>query len=126
MRNLVDKPIKLEDALAKFGSLLKHTRAFYVLMPSLEQGEVFKFGVAGISTGNAYNRINEYRINYGEFDSKNGCKGVMLYYLGMTEYNRLVLAEKSNVVKKFQNERALRLRFSADFDEFGGDTKDGV
>ena len=124
MRNLVDKPMKLEDALAKFGSLLKHTRAFYVLMPSLEQGEVFKFGVAGISTGNAYNRINEYRINYGEFDSKNGCKGVMLYYLGITEYNRLVLAERSQV---FQIELKLKQKYKSTTEErAGGATNRGT
>ena len=100
MRNLITKgPMRLEDALKEFGPQLRHTRAFYVLQPNLEQGEVFKFGVAGISTGNAYNRVNEYRINYGEFDAKNQCKGVLIYYLGVTEYNRLVLAEKSQVFK---------------------------
>lgn len=109
--------MKLEDALAKFGSLLRHTRAFYVLQANLEQGEVFKFGVAGISTGNAYNRINEYRINYGEFDSKNGCKGVMLYYLGITEYNRLVLAEKSQV---FQIELKLKQKYNSTTEERAG------
>ncbi|UYE94494.1 hypothetical protein PGVV14_0016 [Preplasmiviricota sp. Gezel-14T] len=97
--------IRLEDFLKTHGSKLKHTRALYVVAPNMEKNKVYKFGIAGTNTGNAYQRLNEYVILYGENDKKNTCKGVLIHYCGTTEYNRLVLPEKSKV---FQLELKLK------------------
>ena len=103
--------IKLEDFLLQYGSKLKHTRALYVVSPNMEKNKVYKFGIAGTNTGNAYGRLNEYVILYGENDKKNTCKGVKNHYCGITEYNRLVLPEKSKV---FQLELKLKQDLKAE------------
>jgi len=103
--------IKLEDFLLQYGSKLKHTRALYVVSPNMEKNKVYKFGIAGTNTGNAYGRLNEYVILYGENDKKNTCKGVKIHYCGITEYNRLVLPEKSKV---FQLELKLKQDLKAE------------
>ena len=92
-----EQGIKLEDFLQINGSKLRHSRALYVVAPKMEKNKVYKFGIAGTNTGNAYSRLNEYVILYGENDKNNCCKGVMIHYCAITEYNRLVLAEKSQV-----------------------------
>jgi len=97
MRKLVDSPMDLSDFLEKYGEHLKHVRAFYILEPLLEKGKTIKFGVAGISTGNAYNRFNEYAIIYGKRTKSNNCKGVIVHYVGITEYDRHVQPQQSQV-----------------------------
>ena len=107
MRELIrsEVGIKLEDFLLQYDSKLKHTRALYVLSPNMEKNKVYKFGIAGTNTGNAYQRLNDYLIMYGKNDKDNTCKGVKIHYCGITEYNRLVLPEKSKV---FQLELKLK------------------
>ena len=92
-----EKGIRLEDFLKMHAPKLRHSRAFYVVAPNMEKKSIYKFGVAGTNTGNAYHRLNEYVILYGENDTKNSCRGVVIHYCAITEYNRLVLAEKSQV-----------------------------
>jgi hypothetical protein len=100
MKNLVPSGgMELATFLDKYGSQLRHTRVLYVVEPNLEKGKVVKFGIAGENTGNAYARLNEYVINYGKSDSKNKCKGVKIWYCGVTEYSRDVTPTQSQVHK---------------------------
>ena len=52
-----------------------------------------------MNTGDAYARLKEYEILYGEYDKKNKCKGVKIWFCGITEYNRLVEAPNTQVQK---------------------------
>ena len=101
MRNLLEnsKPMYMKQFLAKYENELTHKRALYVVAPNLEKNEACKFGIAGSSSGNAYRRLNEYRILYGDKDKNNECKGVLIYYCGVTEYNRLVEITNTQVYK---------------------------
>tara|TARA_B110000046_G_scaffold39369_1_gene43342 strand:+ start:207 stop:470 length:264 start_codon:yes stop_codon:yes gene_type:complete len=69
MRDLLEgneKGMDLHEFLIKFGGKLRHVRAMYIVEPNLEKGKVIKFGIAGTNTGNAYARLKEYEILYGE------------------------------------------------------------
>lgn len=113
MRNLLEKQkaMYMEDFLEKYKEELKHKRALYVVVPNLEKDEATKFGIAGTSSGNAFRRLNEYRILYGEKDRQNPCKGVKIYYCGITEYNRLVELTHTQVYKI---EKKLKDKFNAE------------
>ena len=97
MRVLLDKTTDLREVLNKHGSSLRNVRAFYIVEPLLEKGKSIKFGIAGMSSGNAYQRFNEYSVLYGEKTKDNDCKGVLVHFVGITEYDRLVKPEKSQV-----------------------------
>lgn len=97
MRVLMDRTMDLREFLTKFASSLRNVRAFYIVEPLLEKGKTIKFGVAGMSSGNAYHRFNEYSVLYGDRMKDNECKGVLVHFVGITEYDRLVQPEKSQV-----------------------------
>lgn len=97
MITLIDRPMDLEDFLQKYGSSLRNHRAFYIVEPLLEKDKTIKFGVSGMNSGNAYQRLSEYLIVYGKRTKTNDCKGVIVHYVGVTEYNRLVQPERSQV-----------------------------
>ena len=104
MRSLVDRPTDLKDVLQRHGAELSaHARAFYIIEPRLEKNSIIKFGVAGMGSGNAYSRLNEYRILYGETKKGNECQGVIVHYIGITAYDRLVRAEHTQVYKLEQH-----------------------
>ena len=112
MKELINsvKGIRLEDFLQMHAPKLRHSRAFYVVAPNMEKKSIYKIGVAGVNTGNSFHRLNEYVILYGKHDTTNSCRGVVIHYCGITEYNRLVLAEKSQV---FQLELKLKQPLNA-------------
>jgi len=97
MRVLLDKPMDLREFLTKFAHSLRNVRALYIVEPLLEKGKTIKFGVAGMSSGNAYHRLQEYAVTYGDRTKDNDCKGVLVHFVGITEYDRLVQPEKSQV-----------------------------
>jgi hypothetical protein len=101
LRNLLEnqKGMELDKFIDKFSDKLKHTRVLYVIQPNMEKGEVAKFGIAGNKTGYALNRLNEYVINYGKRDPDNDCRGCMIYYCGITEYNRQVDETRTQVFR---------------------------
>lgn len=111
MRVLLDKrQMDLKDFLAQYGSQLKNVRAFYIVEPLLEKGKTIKFGIAGMSTGNAYHRLNQYQVLYGEKTKQNNCKGVIVHYVGVTEYNRQVQMERSQI---YQLEKFLKTEYKS-------------
>lgn len=110
MRVLVDRPTDLRDFLTRLGGELNNVRALYIVEPLLEKGQMIKFGVAGMSSGNAYNRLNDYAITYGDKTKANDCKGVIVHFVGVTEYNRHVQIEKSQV---YQLERYLKQTYKS-------------
>ncbi len=97
MRVLLDKTTDLREFLNKHEDRLRNVRAFYIVEPLLEKGKTIKFGVAGMSSGNAYHRFQEYSVTYGDQTKDNDCKGVLVHFVGITEYDRLVQPEKSQV-----------------------------
>jgi hypothetical protein len=97
MRALIKTPIDLAEFLKKYGHELRGVRAFYIVEPLLEKGANIKFGVAGMDSGNAYERFRSYQIAFGNKAKDNPCKGVIVHYVGITEYNRLVERPKSEV-----------------------------
>ena len=100
MKNLIgNKGMRLDDALIKFKNELKSKRVLYVLEPNMEKGDIVKFGIAGMDRGKSIERLKQYAITYGKEDSKNKCKGVWLWFLGTTQYNRLVEPKNSKVFK---------------------------
>jgi hypothetical protein len=86
----------------------KHKRVLYVIQATQDKGNVTKFGIAGMDSGNPYSRLNEYVTMYGNIGS-NACEGVKIFFLGVTEYNRLVEAKNSKV---FKIEKLLKEKFS--------------
>ncbi len=98
MKVLVNSPTDLSSFLRQYGHRLRNVRAFYVVEPLLERGKHFKFGVAGITSGNAYHRVSEYEIIYGK-KGQTDCTGVILHYLATTEYNPRVEGTDSQVYR---------------------------
>ena len=99
MKTLVKTPMDLGDFLRKHIALIKHKRLFYIIEPRLEQGKTIKFGIAGIDSGNPFNRLKEYMLTYGETDPENPCRGVIVHYIGVTEYERHVRYKNSEVFR---------------------------
>jgi len=89
----------LDKALKIYKEKLKHKRVFYVIQANLDKEAVTKFGIAGMTSGNPYSRLNEYVLMYGKYDKDNDCLGVKIFFLGYTEYNRLVEVPNSKVFK---------------------------
>jgi len=110
MRVLVDRPMDLRDFLTRYGGQLSNVRLLYIVEPLLEKGKMVKFGVAGMSSGNAFNRLNDYAITYGDKTKANDCKGVIVHFVGVTEYNRHVQIEKSQV---YQLEKYLKQTYKS-------------
>jgi hypothetical protein len=98
MRVLVSEPIDLHEFLSRFGHKLRGVRGFYIVEPILERNSAVKYGVCGLTSGNAFHRLREYDIIYGR-QGDNDCKGVILHYLATTTYNRLVEPQHSAVWK---------------------------
>ncbi len=120
MKNLLagfHKGIDLAQFLDTFGDQLKHKRIFYIVEPNLEKGKVIKFGIGGMNTGNGYSRLKEYEIIYGKKDRKNSCLGVRIWYVGITEYNRLV--EETNT-QIYKIEKALKKHFKSKTEPYRG------
>jgi hypothetical protein len=103
----------LKEFLNKYASSLRNVRAFYIVEPLLEKGQTIKFGVAGMTSGNAYHRFQEYSVTYGERTKDNDCKGVLVHFVGITEYDRLVQPEKSQV---YQLEKFLKQEYRSTTD----------
>ena len=110
MRVLVDRPMDLRAFLTKYCGQLTGVRVFYILEPLLEQGKTIKFGIAGMNSGNAFQRLTEYSILYGDKSSSNECKGVIVHFVGLTEYNRMVQPESSQV---YQLEKYLKQTYKS-------------
>lgn len=109
MKVLVNSPVDLSEWISRNSEKLRGKRSFYVVEPRMEQGDSIKFGIAGLSSGNSYHRLSEYRILYGETSSNsNSCKGVILHWLGTVDYNRLVQPEKTVV---FLMEKKMKQKF---------------
>ena len=109
MKNLIPKGgMKLSEALDKYADELKKTRVLYVIEPNLEKGNVTKYGIAGMVSGKPMSRLREYNITFGKVDPSNKCKGVIIWYLATTKYNRMVEPKNSKV---FKIEKALKKEF---------------
>lgn len=95
---LKDKPsMKLEEFIAQYSNELDHKRILYVVQANLDEGKVTKFGIGGANSGNSIKRLQEYIAMYGKNEIRNKCKGVIIFYCGVTEYNRLIESTKSQV-----------------------------
>ena len=99
MKTLIKQTMDLGEFLHQYGRNLRGVRAFYILEPLLKKGATIKFGVAGMDNGNAYDRFKSYMITYGNKSKKNECKGVIVHYVGIVTYNRLVEKTKTEVWK---------------------------
>ena len=99
MKTLLQQTTDLGEFLSKYGAELRGVRAFYIVEPLLEKGASIKFGVAGMDNGNAYERFKSYMITYGNKSKENECKGVLVHYVGVVKYNRLVEKTNSEVWK---------------------------
>ena len=97
MRVLIDKTMDLKEFLTKYTSSLQNVRAFYIVEPLIEKGKTIKFGIAGMSSGRAHQRFQDYVVTYGDQTKGNDCKGVLVHFVGITDYDRHVLPEKSQV-----------------------------
>ena len=78
---------------------LRNVRCLYVIQPMMERSAITKFGIAGELYGNAYKRLRDYQIEYGDATEKNDCKGTWIYYCGITKYNPYVLPANTEVRK---------------------------
>ena len=112
--------MNLNDFLSKYGSQLRGVRAFYIVEPLLEKGMSIKFGVAGMDNGNAYERFKSYMITYGNRTKDNECKGVLVHYVGIVTYNRLV--EKTNT-EVWKLERFLKVTYKTVTDPERGEER---
>ena len=99
MKTLIKQTMDLGEFLSKYGAELRGVRAFYIVEPLLEKGASIKFGVAGMDNGNAYERFRSYSILYGGRSKDNECKGVLVHYVAIVKYNRLVEKTKTEVWK---------------------------
>lgn len=120
MKTLIKQTIDLSEFLSKYGSQLRGVRAFYIVEPLLERGASIKFGVAGMDNGNAYERFKSYEITYGKRSRDNDCKGVLVHYVGIVTYNRLVEKTKTEVWKL---ERFLKSEYKANTDRERGEER---
>ena len=88
--------MKLEDALVKYKDKLGNDkRLLYVLKTNMEKG-LTKFGIA---IDKPFKRLSDYVTLYGNNDTNNACSGVQIYFIGVTEYNRLVEPKNSQVAQ---------------------------
>ena len=94
-----EKGIRLEDFMNKHETDLKHKRALYVISANMEKKSVYKIGIAGTTQADPIRRFESYIIAYGKHDNTNSCRGVLIHFCGVTEYNRMVLANKSQVAQ---------------------------
>lgn len=94
-----EKGIRLEDFMKKHAVDLKHSRALYVISANMEKKSVYKIGIAGTNQADPIRRFESYIIAYGKHDNTNSCRGVLIHFCGVTEYNRMVLANKSQVAQ---------------------------
>lgn len=90
-------PMYLSEFLDNHAGKIANKRVFYILEPLLEDGRTIKFGVAGMQSGHAFHRLNEYNIIYGKQTRTNSCKGVYLHFLGVTEYDRMVQPSNTQI-----------------------------
>lgn len=91
--------MRLEDFMKKHATSLKHSRALYVISANMEKKSVYKIGIAGTIQADPIRRFESYIIAYGKHDNTNLCRGVLIHFCGVTEYNRMVLANKSQVAQ---------------------------
>lgn len=110
MRNLVPdkKGMDLSIFLLKYKSEMRNTRAFYVVEPKIDSREKnvaaksnVKIGIAGAKYGDSWGRLKQYEITYGRNERRNDCRGVWIWYCGITQYDPLVL-EKNCQVRKME------------------------
>jgi hypothetical protein len=120
MRTLIKKTMDLGAFLSKYGASLRGVRAFYIVEALLEKGASIKFGVAGMDSGNAYDRFRSYMITYGNRSKENECKGVIVHYVGIVTYNRLV--EKTNT-EVWKLERFLKSEYKTVTDPERGEER---
>ena len=83
----------------KHAASLNHSRALYVISANMEKKSVYKIGIAGTTQAKPIRRFESYIIAYGKYDNTNSCRGVLIHFCGVTEYNRRVLANKSQVAQ---------------------------
>jgi len=102
--------MNLKTVLQKYAPLLRNVRAFYIVEALMDKGTVVKFGIAGMSSGNAYHRLEQYNITYGAESKDNTCRGVLVHYIGITEYNRLVKMENTQI---YQLEKFLKKEYNS-------------
>ncbi len=103
MKVIVDKPTDLKKVLEQHWGDLQNVRCFYIVEPLMERGQTIKFGIAGMSSGKPWDRLNEYRILYGDRTDENTAKGVTVHFVGITKYNRLVKKENTEIYKLERN-----------------------
>jgi hypothetical protein len=120
MKTLLQQTMDLGEFLSKYGAELRGVRAFYIVEPLLEKGASIKFGVAGMDSGNAYERFRSYAILYGGKSKDNECKGVLVHYVGIVKYNRLV--EKTNA-EVWKLERFLKSEYKTVTDPDRGEER---
>ncbi len=89
--------------LLKYKQQMVNTRALYIVEPKLEKGKVIKFGIAGEKTGESWKRLRDYQIQYGDEDRINDCKGVWIWYCGITKYDPNTSDANSEVRKTETN-----------------------
>ena len=104
MRNLLKGSdaitgMDLNVFLRDYEPQLRNVRCLYVIQPMMERSAITKFGIAGELYGNAYKRLRDYQIEYGDATKKNDCKGTWIYYCGITKYNPYVLPANTEVRK---------------------------
>lgn len=91
--------MRLENFMKKHAASLNHSRALYVISANMEKKSVYKIGIAGTTQAKPIRRFESYIIAYGKYDNTNSCRGVLIHFCGVTEYNRRVLANKSQVAQ---------------------------
>lgn len=89
------KPIELDKYLIENKKKLKNKLCFY-MVSSVAEPDIIKFGIT--IRGDAYSRLNSYVISYG-IRKRNKATGVMLLYLGFTNYNKNVYYINTRIYK---------------------------
>jgi hypothetical protein len=120
MRTILDHEMQLHDFLSKYGPQLRGVRAFYIVEPRLDRGKIVKFGVAGMDSGNAFDRLRSYDIAYGRKGKENDCLGVIIHYCGIVTYNRNV--EKRNT-EIWKLEHHLKIKYNTKSDSERGEER---
>ena len=75
MRNLLTGSdaitgMDLNVFLRDYEPQLRNVRCLYVIQPMMERSAITKFGIAGELYGNAYKRLRDYQIEYGDATKK--------------------------------------------------------
>jgi len=97
-----EKGVPLETWVKENYDIIKGKRVLYVIRANIDNelgNKVYKFGVAGMDSGEPIGRLNQYIYMYGynsESNSRQGCKLIALYY---TDYNKFVEKRKSAIWK---------------------------